>query len=143
MHSKPVLSLVWIRLWNPDAIVRIPERNIFSDFNLFFGDCFLKITLSIRGCRNCLTCFSESVSLWSCSLFTFDLSSLSQCTVSSDVRAVIVNFEFGFRNTVDSRYSVSMNSGKTRFSGFFQVTKTKIDFTKRILLWIADFSIFQ
>ena len=110
--------------------MRIPERNIFSDFNLFFGDCFLKITLSIRGCRNCLTCFSESVSLWSCSLFTFGLSSLSQCTVFSDVRpmiAVIVNFEFGFRNTVDSRCSVSMNSGKTRFSGFFQVTKTKMD----------------
>ena len=36
-----------------------------------------------------------------------------------------------------------MNSGKTRFSGFFQVTKTKMDFTKRIgKFWRETFVLF-
>ena len=30
--------------------------------------------------------------------------------------------------TVDSRYSLIANSGKTRISGFFQITKTKMNF---------------
>ena len=40
-------------------------------------------------------------------------------------------------------YSVSVNSGKPRFSGFFQVTKTKMDIMKQILVRVADLSIFQ
>ena len=48
-----------------------------------------------------------------------------------------------FEGTVDSRYSVLTNSGKTRFSGFFQITKTKMNFMQRILLRIVDFSILE
>ena len=57
--------------------------------------------------------------------------------------SIFWTFNFTKICTVDSRYSLIANSGKSRFSGFFQVTKTKMDFMKRILLRIADFSNFQ
>ena len=47
---------------------------------------------------------------------------------ASDLPVIFSIYQVSKYCTVDSRYSLIANSGKTRISGFFQITKTKMNF---------------